>query len=98
MSNPNTKPAAPTPEQYSAQLKQTVYSLAGELTSQMGSCIDQLMQQLNNSNGRAAHFAQENQRLTELLKTNNISTAIVKESKIAPPPVITPKRNVNGKK
>lgn len=95
----NNKPQQPTPEQYSAQLKQTVYSLAGELTSQMGTCIDQLMQQLNQSNGRTAHFAQENQRLMELLRTNNISSAIPKESKIAPPQTIVPrKKNINGKK
>lgn len=101
----NNKPQTQqSPEQYLAQLKQTVYSLAGELTSQMGTTIDQLGQQLNNLTGRAAYFAQENQRLMELLRTNNISSAIPndpKKSKIAPPPVPTinpKKKNITSRK
>lgn len=83
-----------TPEQYSANLKQNLFSITGELTSRVGSVIDELMMQMVNQGKNSEFLTEELNRLKDILKKHDISFERV-------PPKTTPENlpsNINKSK
>ncbi len=63
----------PTIEQYSASKKQLIFSLTGELTSKIGSVIDEMVSQIAAFQKQMQFQNEETIRLKGILTKNNIS-------------------------